>query len=214
MLARPFLYEAFSALVGGRGARTALIEHHVRPGERDRILDLGCGPGELRSHLPAGVRYVGVDISQAYIDRARERFPGTAEFRTGDATALDDDLRDFDIVLGVGFLHHLDDGQAAQALRGAARALAPSGRMVTIDPTFTDPQSRLARAVIRRDRGQHVREPDSYRELAETAFGQVTLGVRTDLLRIPYTHAVLECEQPLPSPGLVPERESAQQPAR
>jgi hypothetical protein len=44
------------------------------------------------------MRYVGVDVSDRYIARARDAFGDRAEFRVGDATRLDDDLRHFDLV--------------------------------------------------------------------------------------------------------------------
>lgn len=195
LLTYPLLYEAFSPLVGGKRAREAFIGEHVRPARTDRIMDLGCGPGALRAHLPAGVSYVGVDISEAYIHRAREHFGDSAEFRVGDATGLDDDLREFDHVLAVGVLHHLDDPLALELLRGSARALRPGGHLVSIDPAHAHPQSPLARAVIARDRGQHVRSVE-YTSLARSGFSQVTPFEREDLLRIPYTHCVLECQGP------------------
>lgn len=160
-----------------------------------RVLDLGCGPGELRRYLP-DVQYVGIDISPTYIARAQELYGDSAEFRVGDAAALDRDLVGFEVVLAFGVLHHLEDAHASELLRGAAGALAPGGRIVTVDPAITQPQPRLARAMVTRDRGQHVREPDEYRNIADTVFGETTLTVRTDLLRIPYTHAILECRQP------------------
>jgi len=200
LLTHPRLYEAFSTIVGGRRAREVFIREHVRPDERSRVLDLGCGPGELRTHLPAGVTYVGVDISAAYIDRARERFGASAELRVGDATSLDDDLRDFDLVMAVGVLHHLDDEGVLALLRGSARAMSGGGRLVSVDPAFWPPQSAAARAVIKRDRGQHVRETAEYAQLARSVFTHVIPSQRTDLLRIPYTHCVLECRSPLRDP--------------
>jgi SAM-dependent methyltransferase len=39
----------------------------------DTILDLACGDGGLAAFLPAGVRYLGVDASQAMVAAARAR---------------------------------------------------------------------------------------------------------------------------------------------
>jgi SAM-dependent methyltransferase len=195
VLSRPAAYELWSRLVGGHRARIALAREHIRPVPGERVLDLGCGPGDVLPYLD-GVEYLGVDISAEYIVRGRERFGDRAEFRTGDATAVAADLRDFDLVLALGVLHHLDDDGAAAMLRGAAGALRPGGRLVTLDNAFTPDQSPVARAIIARDRGQHVRAPEAYVALARRAFDDVQPSVRHDLLRIPYTHVVLECRGP------------------
>ena len=197
VLSHPIVYEVWSRVVGGRRGRSALVREYVRPAAEARVLDLGCGPGELLEYLPESVNYLGVDISPRYIARARARFGARAEFRNADATVIDDDLRDFDLVLAFGLLHHLDDAQSQNLFRGAERVLKPGGRTITVDPTLTANQSRAARAVIGRDRGQHVRAPEAYVALATPAFSQITAAVRTDLLRIPYTHCILECEVPM-----------------
>jgi SAM-dependent methyltransferase len=192
ILSHPYVYELWSRSVGGERARATLVREHARPSPDARVLDLGCGPGELLCHL-GDVRYTGVDINPDYIAHARARFGDRAEFYVNDATALDLPERSFDLVLSVGVLHHLDDAGAMQLLRLAADALAPGGRMVAVDPTFVQKQSPLARFIISRDRGRHVRTPDEYMELAADVFSEVTHVVRGDLLRIPYTHCALEC---------------------
>ena len=160
-----------------------------------RVLDLGCGPGDLVRYL-GDVRYVGVDVSEPYIESARRLYGDGAEFRVGDATRLDDDLRGFDLVLAFGVVHHLDDDGAGRLFAGAARALVPGGRVVTVDPAFADGQPRAARFVISRDRGNNVRTAEEYASLAEGALRHVTVRTRSDLLRIPYTHCVLEAQAP------------------
>ena len=51
----------------------------------------------------------------------------------------------YDLVLAWGVLHHLDDDQAGEFMSLARRGLKPTGRLVTLDPCYTDDQSRLAR---------------------------------------------------------------------
>src|SRR5947208_15237438 len=72
----------------------AVAELHAAAG--DRVLDLGCGTGEDTRRLAALVgptgSALGIDISEAMLTEARRRTEGTglaAEFRPGDATALD-----------------------------------------------------------------------------------------------------------------------------
>src|SRR4051812_25484014 len=124
VLSNPAVYELWSRLVGGERGRTRFVGAHVRAQTGQRVLDLGCGPGELLPYL-GDVGYTGVDISAPYIERARERFDGRAEFRVGDATRIDDDLTGFDVVLVAGVLHHIDDDGVRRLFAGAARALAP-----------------------------------------------------------------------------------------
>jgi SAM-dependent methyltransferase len=191
VLANPSVYELFQRLVGAHRSRATLVREYVRPEPRARVLDVGCGPGELVRYL-GEAEYVGVDASEAYVEEARRRFGDRAAFRVGDATRLDVDLRGFDLVLGFGLVHHLDDEEACAFWAGASRALAPGGRVVAVDPTLVERQPRLARMVICADRGDLIRSPAEYVRLAETAFGTVRSTVRSGLLRIPYTHCVIE----------------------
>lgn len=51
----------------------------LQPG--DTVLDWGCGTGRMLDFLGSGIRYLGVDPSQAMIDRAiRERPENEADF--------------------------------------------------------------------------------------------------------------------------------------
>lgn len=196
VLSVPAIYELWSRVVGGERARTTLIAEHARPGPTARILDLGCGPGELLSLMPPGVSYVGLDISEPYIARARRRFGHRAQFAVDDATSFDPAGRQFDLALAAGVLHHLDDHQVRSVFAAAAASLTSDGRFVTVDPVFVPDQSRAAREIISRDRGQHVRTPEGYARLAQQSFGTVDVIVRHDLLRMPYTHCIMECRAP------------------
>ena len=103
------------------------------------------------------------------------------------------DTAHYDIILANGLLHHLDDAQVSEFLSLAARNLKPTGRLVTFDGCYTEDQSRVARTLLDMDRGSHVRNLDAWLELVRPVFPAVQPHLRTDLLRIPYTHLVMEC---------------------
>jgi SAM-dependent methyltransferase len=192
VLAAPQIYEAWSRLVGSEHGRSTLVHDHVRPWPGARVLDLGCGPGDLVRHL-GEVEYVGVDSSEEYIVNARRSYGRGAQFRVGDASALDADLTDFDIVIAFGLIHHLDDATAGQVFSEARGALRMKGRLIAVDPAMLQDDRVGARLLISWDRGEHVRSPEEYEHLARIHFPDVRVSTRKDLLRIPYSHCVLEC---------------------
>lgn len=193
VLEHPRVYELWSRAVGGVRCRRILVDDYVRPRDCDRILDLGCGPGRVADYLPSTVDYVGIDLNPDYIGSARARYGnGHREFRVADAADIGSDLHDFDIVMVFALLHHLDDAAASNLLRRAATALVPGGRIVAVDAVFTPDQSAASRAVIARDRGLNVRTLDQYAAIAAESFTGISATTRSDLLRIPYTHCILE----------------------
>jgi SAM-dependent methyltransferase len=196
LLALPSLYSLFRRLVGRDASRWVYAREHIRAEPGQRVVDLGCGPGDILSFLPP-VHYVGYDISPDYIERARRRFGERGEFH---CRAIQEDMpvdeAGYDVVIAHGVLHHLDDAQAGELLRVARRALSPGGRLVTFDGCFTEDQSAAARLIVGLDRGRHVRNVPDYERLARGAFEQVLTSVRHDLLRIPYTHLIMECTAP------------------
>jgi SAM-dependent methyltransferase len=192
LLARPQAYQFFFNMVGGPERSRILVRDYIRPKAGDRILEIGCGPGTIVPYLPR-TEYVGFDVSQEYIDQARGRFPNAAFVceRVSDLTLPNRGY--YDIVLALAILHHLDDAEAEQLFRIAHDALRPGGRLVTLDGVWTDDQSRAARYVQARDRGQFIRTEDGYVRLATQVFPRVRASIHHKLLRIPYTHVLLEC---------------------
>ena len=186
-------YSALQRLLGGGEAMGALVGEHIRARRGDRIIDLGCGPARVLSHLP-DVDYWGFDHSAAYIDAARKRHGPRGRFFAQDASSLGDDLAgSADIVLALGLLHHVDDAAARKVFAYARRVLKPGGRMITIDGVHRPEASRIERLLLDLDRGRNVRDARGYEALARDAFTTVKAVVRTDLLRVPYAHMILEC---------------------
>ncbi|MFC4561726.1 class I SAM-dependent methyltransferase [Nocardiopsis mangrovi] len=118
------LYDARHGFVASLGAGLLdLLD--ARPGER--VLDAGCGTGDLADRVAAsGAGVVGVDASPDMIDRARARFPGL-DLRVADLRDLGP-LGGFDAVLSNAVLHWIPD--AAGAAASLAGALRPGGRLI------------------------------------------------------------------------------------
>lgn len=112
-----------------------------------RLLDVGCGPGQVArlvaDAFPAS-RVTGVDVVPEAIDRARADAGGTRPnlgFRVGDAAQLAED-GEYDVVTAVDVVHDL--ARPAEALDGIRRALAPGGVFVMIDISFSADLAELA----------------------------------------------------------------------
>ena len=112
-----------------------------------RVVDLGCGPGELTAQAHralAARRTVGIDSSEAMLARARPLAGGGLSFETGDIAAFDG--RDFDLVLSNAALHWLPRHE--ELLPRLAAALAPGGQIAVQVPDNHDhPSHRIAREV-------------------------------------------------------------------
>ena len=193
-LGLPVVYRAWVRLVGGKD-RGTFAREHIRAREGQRVLDIGCGPADVLQHLPK-LDYTGFDANPEYITTTTRNYGDRGRFycqRVSEESLAANE--GYDIVLALGVLHHLDDAEAEQLFRLARAALVPGGRLVTLDGVFDKNQSRLARLIISRDRGQHVRDERGYRTIAERVFTKIHPVVRSDLLTIPYTHLILECEK-------------------
>lgn len=193
LLSFPAGYRLFQRVVGG-DLKERYVAEYVKPRAGDKVLDIGCGPGDMLGYLP-DVDYLGLDISPQYIDAARRRFGAAGRFLCADVglATIEDERGQFDLVLATGVVHHLDDERAARLFALARLALRPGGRLMTFDGCYVPRQSRAARWILGLDRGKFVRTRDEYVRLAEAHFSEVQAHIRHDLLRIPYTHIIQAC---------------------
>ena len=96
-----------------------------QPGER--ILDLGCGTGQLTAEIAQrGARVTGLDNSEEMLAQARRNYPELA-FVSGDAASFAFP-EPFDAVFSNAVLHWVKNADGAIA--AIARALRPGGRFV------------------------------------------------------------------------------------
>jgi len=143
---------------------------------RDRVLDLGCGIGNLLIALCERVafaeRAIGVDVSPALIELGRGEvhragFDGRIELAVALATELPFQDRSFDVVISSHVIKHLDDDALLRAFAEVHRILRPNGRFLLWEfkkspfsaPLFISARaSGLPPAFILRDPGTLARQ--------------------------------------------------------
>lgn len=132
--------EAGGALYGPYLYNAMQIAARIRPGAR--ILDLGCGSGQLLN-LVAGWNpdacFTGVDLSEDMLSEARSR---ASDGRLANVTYVNGDFSSlkgfescaYDAVISSMALHHLPDVVAlARTFRSVDRVLKPGGAVYLMD---------------------------------------------------------------------------------
>ena len=193
LMSFPNVYSRVTLFLRGEKAIRIFITEYVRPQAGDKILDIGCGPGDALQFLP-DVEYYGFDMDPGYIETAKKRYGSRGKFycRKVSLDAVEGSER-FDIVLTMGVIHHLNDEEARQLFELAYQLLKPGGRLVTYEGCYLPGQSYAEKFFLDIDRGRFIRTEPAYRELISRRFSQVTSVIRHDLLWIPYATIVFTC---------------------
>jgi len=165
LLEQPWLYAVWQAPFVAQ--KFAPVERHLENRDVRRVLDVGCGPATNARRF-AAADYVGVDINEHYLARARAKHPGRfvqADLQTADLSSLGT----FDTILVNSFLHHLPDEAVGRILRQLQKLLEPEGRVHMLELVLPEERS-VARLMARLDRGRYARPLAAWRDLLVAHF--------------------------------------------
>jgi 2-polyprenyl-3-methyl-5-hydroxy-6-metoxy-1,4-benzoquinol methylase len=125
--------------------RAAFARGNVHSG--DRVLDLGCGQGDLTEALAeTGAHPLGVEVAEAAVRRARRRHPQLRfELAPIDGPLPLQDTT-FDVVWASEVIEHVAD--TARWLSEVRRVLVPGGRLLVTTPNH--PRLALALHGVKR----------------------------------------------------------------
>jgi 2-polyprenyl-3-methyl-5-hydroxy-6-metoxy-1,4-benzoquinol methylase len=119
-----------------------IIRDHLPSNLAIRILELGCGGGELLSQIrEAGYsRIRGIDLSAEQVARAHQR--GLQDLvERGDALrflACEGDAS-YDVLIAIDVIEHLSKDEVLQFITESRRILAPGGRLIIHVPNGDSP---------------------------------------------------------------------------
>jgi SAM-dependent methyltransferase len=172
----PSVYNLVQLVAGARLYRARMVRDYIKPPEGCRILDIGCGTGEYVEFLDnycSKYEYFGFDAEARYVAYGERMFSDRSDIhfyhRVLDENALQE-FNNFDIVLAIGVMHHLDDRIVLSLLRLAKKALRPAGRLVTYDPGRFPDMNRIETFFVNHDRGRNIRFPEEYDRLISHVF--------------------------------------------
>ncbi|WP_173427748.1 class I SAM-dependent methyltransferase [Aneurinibacillus tyrosinisolvens] len=121
---KPNLYDNKLGFVSEFGKGVIDLLH---PQKNERVLDLGCGTGDLSNEITKrGATVVGMDMSAPMIERAKDKYP-EIKFFVGDAQKFSMEDK-FDAVFSNAALHWMKD--ASQVVEGVWNVLNKNGRFV------------------------------------------------------------------------------------
>ncbi len=107
------------------GPARVLIADRAAIGPGTRLLDMGCGTGELcRLAADRGADVSGIDAAPGMLERARAQVPG-GDFRVGPIESLPWEDNSFDVVTAVNSLQFAAD--RLDGFREARRVARPGG---------------------------------------------------------------------------------------
>ncbi len=113
---------------------------------------------------------MGIDLSPAYIDRARSQYPAY-RFEVMDALSMQFADDSFDTVIISGVIHHLQDAQSHRLLEEVHRVLRPHGRLLLWEDIPTRSAWNVVGSIVHRlDMGDFIRDQGAYEAMLSGMF--------------------------------------------
>lgn len=139
-------YKLSRALELREQRRCGYILNKMEPDPEKKILEIGCGTGELAYMMAqkTNCKILGVDICVPFIEQARKNFSlPNLEFKVLDFNDADNlkkatEEQRFDYVVGNGILHHLYYNMD-EALANINSLLKTGGKIIFLEPNFYNP---------------------------------------------------------------------------
>jgi ubiquinone/menaquinone biosynthesis C-methylase UbiE len=190
--------------------RARVVEEIRALGAR-RVLEVGCGWGELSERIAAvtDAHVVALDVSPRMVELARAR---GVDAGVGDVQSLPFDDRSFDVGVAAWMLYHVADldrgvGQLARVLRPGGRLLAITNSAAHLEELRALVGSGPSPSRFTRENGKEILARSFAHVRREDADGTVVFATRSDVLQyVQASIAMSPFVQNLPAMIAVPYR--------
>ena len=188
-----FIYNLVQTLLGSKHFRDIFMKEYVKPANGQKILDFGCGTGTLFEELKhlKDLTYYGIEPNVRYVESCQNLYGNfqNVYFINGSIDELNQIPEKFDSIIVSAVLHHLKTEYWADIVKSLYLKLNEGGKLILLDIVYHPSQHLVSKFLISLDRGESVLNIDEYLKLIKGDY-VVNSELRTDLMRIPYSHLI------------------------
>ncbi len=153
-----------------------LIRRCLGDPARAHVLDVGCGPGTMDSHLVGRVAAVhGVDTSPTMVARAAARNP-RATYGVCEPGSLPCGSESFDLAFASCVLHHVEQTDWRRFAAELVRVVRPGGLVAVLDHNPVNPLTRLVVSRCEFDADARLLGPRTVKRLLGSAGAAALTG--------------------------------------
>lgn len=124
----------------------AYILPHIPENKDCKILEIGCGYGRYTTLLTNILHYkrvVGIDISEEQIEYAKSNYKLDNVFHADAVAYLKENRTQYDVVILMDVLEHLELTYAVALLEEVNKALSPGGKLIIQVPNGLSPMKPI-----------------------------------------------------------------------
>lgn len=121
----------------------ALLDQHLDGVGQPKVLDVGCGHGDIHSHLLERKKMdlTGIDVATSVVDEARQLNPGVS-YDHYDGVRLPYDDGSFDAAYTICVMHHVPPAQWQAFMDEMRRIVRPGGLVAVFEHNPLNPLTR------------------------------------------------------------------------
>lgn len=193
-LGKTFFYLLIQKIMGGTNAREKIIKIN-KIKKNCNILDVGCGPAYVLDFLKnKSSKYFGYDTEINHIKYAKKKFPHKdyhffcKKFNINELNKLPK----FDYVFLFGIIHHLNNTELKKIIFLIKKILKKNGKLLILDNILIKKQNIIARALIKLDKGNYIRNLSDYEFFLKNNFNKFSYSIINQKF-IPYTWFISVC---------------------
>lgn len=199
ILKHHFFYNLYQNLIGCRSFLKRYVETFILAEINNKnsvkILDIGCGTGNIVPFIPDKCEYTGVDSSENYINYLTRKYSHKKNFNFI-AKNVKDSLginSKYDVIISEALVSSLDDNNFEILLSAMKKNLKDGGKIIISDMNYKDNYCAFEKFLLKNERGKYIRGQEDYKRIIEKHFSIEKITELKKVYRIPYHKIVFEC---------------------